>query len=138
MSKFKVMIKEWYEGLSLENKRLVYIIPISILAGILLCSFSSGVSASDRYYPESIEYNVDDYSGAVVGAVIGGQQFDLSSDRWQASATYGMVESSKAISIGIAKGWNGTLVTGSYAETIDEKSNQEKVRAAVVGANIKF
>ena len=114
-----------------------------IVIGLL---FSQYALAGDPHHPESIVYDigdsienytenyVEDYSAASLGVALSGQQFDLSSDRWQASATYGMVEGNKAISIGGAKGYNGALITGSYAETITGK----KVRAGVVGVSLKF
>jgi len=136
MNKIKLAISKWYNELNPENKRLTYIIPVSILIGILLCSFSSCASASDYHHHNSpsIEYSIDDYSGAVLGVTMSQQQFDLSSDKWQGFAGYGNVEGTEALSVAGAVGYNGSLLSGSYAETITGK----KVRAVAVGVSLKF
>lgn len=139
MNKIKGSITKWYNELGAEYKRLVYIIPVSILLGILLCSFSSCAEAGEfPHHPPSIDYTIDDYSGDSLGVAMSQQQFDLSSDKWQVFAGYGNVEGDEALAVALAVGYNGALVSGSYAETIDEEPNKEKVRAVAVGVSLKL
>jgi len=109
---------------------------IAIILGLICSQY---VFATEfPHHPPSIEYDIDDHSDAVLGVVMSQQQFDLSSDKWQVFAGYGNVEGDQALSVAGAVGYNGALVSASYAETIEEKPNQEKLRAVAVGVSVKL
>ena len=106
--------------------------------GLIFSQYALAGEFPHHYNSPSIQYNIDDYSGAVLGVVMSQQQFDLSSDKWQGFAGYGNVEGDQALSVAGAVGYNGALISASYAETIEEKPDQEKLRAVAIGVSVKF
>ena len=107
-----------------------------VLLAIMLLAFSFSSGASERHHEHSsITYNIETYAGASLGVAMSQQQFDLSSDRWQATASYGNVESDSSISVGIAKGHNGLLINGSIAQTLN---GSKELRAIGIGISGKF
>jgi len=122
MNKIKLVISKWWATVTDENKRLFTIIPVSILVGIILCSFSSCTEASEQHYYKPI-IQTEYCAPTAVAAASGQHNYKATTDlQWSTAAVYLDAEGCDDTAVSAALG----LQNGNVFNSINFSSNGDE------------